>query len=135
MRPPSKLAAGPYPAEAARNPTRARVTGHWATPRATRRRFATGSRNATGRQAATRPTKTSLAVPPALGSRDGGRLRQTAMSIPFRVEIEEVGGGVRSFNLSGELDHATAPELREPLESAIEAGARAILVDLTDCNF
>jgi anti-sigma B factor antagonist len=57
------------------------------------------------------------------------------MSIPFRVDIEEVGGSVRSFNLSGELDHATAPELREPLESAIEAGARAILVDLTDCNF
>jgi anti-sigma B factor antagonist len=57
------------------------------------------------------------------------------MSIPFRVEVEEVSGGVRSFNLSGELDHATAPELREPLESAIEAGTRAVLVDLSDCNF
>jgi anti-anti-sigma factor len=57
------------------------------------------------------------------------------MSIPFRVEVEEVNGAVRSFNLSGELDHATAPELREPLDAAISGGARAILVDLTDCSF
>jgi anti-sigma B factor antagonist len=57
------------------------------------------------------------------------------MSLPFRVDVEQLNGGVRSFNLSGELDHATAPELREPLESAIDAGARSLLVDLSDCSF
>jgi anti-anti-sigma factor len=57
------------------------------------------------------------------------------MSIPFRVDVEQLNGSVRSFNLSGELDHATAPELRDPLESAIDSGARAILVDLSDCSF
>jgi anti-sigma B factor antagonist len=57
------------------------------------------------------------------------------MSIPFRVEVEQLNGSVRSFNLSGELDHATAPELRQPLDAAIKAGVRAVLVDLSDCNF
>jgi anti-anti-sigma factor len=57
------------------------------------------------------------------------------MTSPFRVEVEELDAGVRSFNLGGELDHATAPELRGPLDSAIDAGARAILIDLSDCTF
>ena len=57
------------------------------------------------------------------------------MSTPFRVDVEQANGGVSSFNLSGELDHATAPELREPLDAAISGGARAVLVDLSDCSF
>jgi anti-sigma B factor antagonist len=57
------------------------------------------------------------------------------MTIPFRVEVTELDASVKSFNLSGELDHATAPDLREPLEGAIDSGARAVLVDLSDCTF
>lgn len=57
------------------------------------------------------------------------------MTTPFSVDVAELDAGVRSFNLRGELDHATAPELREPLDAAIDAGARAVLVDLTDCSF
>jgi anti-sigma B factor antagonist len=57
------------------------------------------------------------------------------LNAPFRVEVEELDGGVRSFNLNGELDHATAPELRQPLEAAIEAGAKSVLIDLSDCSF
>jgi anti-anti-sigma factor len=57
------------------------------------------------------------------------------MTVPFRVEVEDLGGGIRCFNLSGELDHATAPELREPLQSTIAGGTTAVLVDLSDCGF
>ena len=56
------------------------------------------------------------------------------MSSPFGVEVQDQDG-VRVFSLTGELDHATAPELREPLESAIEGGALALLIDLSDCTF
>src|SRR6266516_7265708 len=58
------------------------------------------------------------------------------MSIaPFTVEVEDLDNGIRSFHLSGELDHATAPDLRGPLQTAIESGTRAVLVDLSDCGF
>jgi anti-sigma B factor antagonist len=57
------------------------------------------------------------------------------MTTIFRVEEEELAGGVRSFALNGELDHATAPELRDPLMAAIEEGSRWVLVDLSDCTF
>jgi anti-anti-sigma factor len=54
---------------------------------------------------------------------------------PFRVTVEELPGGVHVFQVAGELDQATAPDLREPLEDAIARGISAILVDLTDCSF
>lgn len=57
------------------------------------------------------------------------------MSAPFRVDVEELDGGIRSFTLNGELDHATAPELRGPLEAAIVEGARSVLIDLSECSF
>jgi anti-sigma B factor antagonist len=57
------------------------------------------------------------------------------VNAPFRVDVEELDDGVRAFNLTGELDHATAPELRRPLETALEEGARSLLIDLTDCSF
>lgn len=57
------------------------------------------------------------------------------MSAPFRVDVSELDGGIRSFDLTGELDHATAPDLRQPLETAIEEGARSLLIDLSDCSF
>ncbi len=57
------------------------------------------------------------------------------LSAPFRVEVEELDGGIRSFTLTGELDHATAPELRGPLEGALEDGTRSVLIDLSECSF
>ena len=57
------------------------------------------------------------------------------MTTPFTVEIEHVDGGIRAFSLRGELDHATAPELRGPLEDAIDEGDDSFLIDLSDCSF
>ncbi len=57
------------------------------------------------------------------------------MTTPFTLEIEQLDGDVKVFNLQGELDHATAPELREPLDRAIDHGARSFLIDLSDCSF
>jgi len=53
----------------------------------------------------------------------------------FNVEVEELDGGLNAFRISGELDHATAPELRAPLEAAIADGADSFLIDLSDCSF
>lgn len=57
------------------------------------------------------------------------------MSAPFLVEIEKLDGGVKAFKLRGELDHATAPDLRTPLDEAINEGGRSFLIDLSDCTF
>jgi anti-anti-sigma factor len=56
------------------------------------------------------------------------------VSAPFGVDVQDEDG-VRVFNLTGELDHATAAALRDPLESAIEGGIRSLLIDLSDCTF
>jgi anti-sigma B factor antagonist len=57
------------------------------------------------------------------------------MATPFTVDIEQLDGDIKAFTLRGELDHATAPELRNPLEEAIDQGGRAFLIDLSDCSF
>jgi anti-sigma B factor antagonist len=57
------------------------------------------------------------------------------MVAPFNIEAETLEGGIRSFRVSGELDQATAPELQKPLHDALNGGARAVLIDLTDCGF
>jgi anti-sigma B factor antagonist len=57
------------------------------------------------------------------------------MTTLFTVAIEELDGDVKVFNLRGELDHATARELRAPLDEAIDAGESAFLIDLSDCSF
>lgn len=49
--------------------------------------------------------------------------------------MEQLDNGLHAFRVEGELDHATAPELRARLDAAIEAGAQAILIDLGDCLF
>ncbi len=53
----------------------------------------------------------------------------------FSVEVEKLDNGLHAFRVEGELDHATAPDLRAPLEEAIESGVRSILIDLGDCPF
>jgi anti-sigma B factor antagonist len=54
---------------------------------------------------------------------------------PFKVEEEALDGGVHAFAISGELDQATAGELRNPLMKAVDAGASAVMLDLTNCGF
>jgi anti-anti-sigma factor len=57
------------------------------------------------------------------------------VNAPFKVDLEELGNGIRAINVAGELDHATAPELRSRLEEAIGAGSGNLLLDLTECGF
>jgi anti-sigma B factor antagonist len=54
---------------------------------------------------------------------------------PFNVEVESLGGGIEAFAIAGELDQATAPQLREPLHDAIKGGSGSVMVDLTKCGF
>ena len=54
---------------------------------------------------------------------------------PFQVEVEISGEDVSAFTITGELDQATAGDLREPLQEAISGGARAVMIDMTDCGF
>ncbi len=53
------------------------------------------------------------------------------------LEVREEPGddGVMTLTIEGELDLATAPKVREPLERAIEAGTRRIVVDMLGCGF
>ena len=48
---------------------------------------------------------------------------------------EERDGDVLTLTLEGELDLATAPKVREPLDGAIDAGTSRILVDMLGCGF
>ena len=54
---------------------------------------------------------------------------------PFKIESEALEGGVRALSITGELDQATAEGLREPLNGAINDGARAVMVDMSQCGF
>lgn len=54
---------------------------------------------------------------------------------PFNVDMESLDGGVRVFAISGELDQATASDLREPLQEAINGETRAVVIDMTQCGF
>ena len=55
------------------------------------------------------------------------------MNVPFRVEAEN-DGGLNTVSVFGELDQATAPELRSALTAAFDGGA-SVLVNLSDCDF
>jgi anti-sigma B factor antagonist len=48
---------------------------------------------------------------------------------------EERTGGAMTLAIEGELDLATAPQVREPLEAAIEAGTKQIVIDMLGCGF
>ena len=56
------------------------------------------------------------------------------MNRPFRVEAAS-DGGLHTVSVIGELDQATAPELRGTLTEAIGDGSVSVLVDLSDCDF
>jgi anti-anti-sigma factor len=55
---------------------------------------------------------------------------------PFEVKNEALDDGVLAFNVKGELDLNTAPELDVPLQDALSDTADAsILIDLSSCEF
>ncbi len=53
----------------------------------------------------------------------------------FRFATADLGDQVFSVIVVGEVDLATAPELKEALTEVIESGARGVLVDLSDATF
>lgn len=55
------------------------------------------------------------------------------MNINFRVEGESLDG-VQAVSVFGELDQATAPELRGALDEAVANGG-GVCVDLSECSF
>jgi anti-sigma B factor antagonist len=54
---------------------------------------------------------------------------------PFNVEVESTPEGVQIFSLTGELDEATAQQLRDPLQKTIDAGTDVVMIDMTGCGF
>jgi anti-sigma B factor antagonist len=53
----------------------------------------------------------------------------------FEMAEERLGPRTTLLDVAGELDIATAPELRDRLTTAIERGATGIVVDLRDVTF
>ena len=53
----------------------------------------------------------------------------------FRVATADLGHGIFSVGVTGEVDLATAPELKEALAQVIESGARGVVVDLSEATF
>jgi anti-anti-sigma factor len=53
----------------------------------------------------------------------------------FRLRKERLGPDGAAITVAGELDIATAPELRARLDAAINGGARRLVLDLTDVTF
>ncbi|HEY5059102.1 MAG TPA: STAS domain-containing protein [Gaiellaceae bacterium] len=57
------------------------------------------------------------------------------MSATFRASAIDMGDGVATVSVVGEADLYTAPELKAALMSAIDGGARRVLVDLSETTF
>lgn len=51
------------------------------------------------------------------------------------VGAQSDGDGVVALTLEGELDLATSPKVRQPLEAAIDRGERLIVLDMLKCTF
>jgi anti-sigma B factor antagonist len=56
------------------------------------------------------------------------------MIAPFEVATETIDE-VDVFTVNGELDLDSAPRLEQPLNAAIASGSRAVLIDLSGCEF
>ncbi len=56
-------------------------------------------------------------------------------SAPFNVAVESIHGEIGAFTISGELDQATAGQLREPLHEWIERGTHAVMIGMSGCGF
>ena len=53
----------------------------------------------------------------------------------FQIATRDIASGVSSVAVGGEVDLATAPELKEALARVIDGGAHRVLVDLTSATF
>jgi anti-sigma B factor antagonist len=53
----------------------------------------------------------------------------------FEIESERVSDGVYVISLGGEIDLYTAPEFKQQLIDAVQAGAQTIVIDLTKTTF
>jgi anti-sigma B factor antagonist len=58
-----------------------------------------------------------------------------ASTIAYGVRTEALGEGIYVVSLAGEHDLYTAPKVQEELRSVLAAGARTIVVDLTETTF
>jgi anti-sigma B factor antagonist len=57
------------------------------------------------------------------------------VAIQFRIDDEPVDDTTHVVSVTGEIDLFTAPEFKARIASAIEGGARVVVVDLTDTTF
>jgi anti-sigma B factor antagonist len=53
----------------------------------------------------------------------------------FKLATADLGNGVYAVSVAGEVDLATAPELKEGLAEVVNNGARGVLVDLSNASF
>jgi anti-sigma B factor antagonist len=56
------------------------------------------------------------------------------LAVTFEIRVER-RGSTAVLSLSGELDMATAPQVRECVADAIAAGSPRVLVDLAELTF
>lgn len=59
----------------------------------------------------------------------------TRMTFDFSLREDRSQPGAHVIAVSGEVDIFTAPELKRAIGTAIDSGARAIIVDLTETRF
>jgi len=59
----------------------------------------------------------------------------TRMTFDFSLREDRSQGGAHVIAVSGEVDIFTAPELKRVISAAIDSGARAVIVDLTETRF
>ena len=62
-----------------------------------------------------------------------GRLPPDPME--FRLATADLGNAIYQIRVTGEVDLATAPELKDALATATRNGARGVLVDLSHATF
>src|SRR5215468_1522460 len=53
----------------------------------------------------------------------------------FKLANANLGDGIFSVSVAGEVDLATAPELKEALGEVVSSGASGVLVDLSNATF
>ncbi|MGI8461403.1 MAG: STAS domain-containing protein [Solirubrobacterales bacterium] len=68
-------------------------------------------------------------------SDDDGNLTDGAGAGKLLEVRTETNEDVLTLTIEGELDLATAPQVREPLEAAISEGTRRVVIDMLGCGF
>ena len=69
------------------------------------------------------------------GRRNGYTSAGDRVSNAFEASTTDVGNGIARVSVVGEADLYTAPELKAALSSAIDGGARGVVVDLSRTTF